>query len=169
MAYMGQVLKSPVLNKIASQVKSQGPLRTEWAQGWESSEDAERKLEAHNRGPFLLVFAWVILNSAFPSNSIQCLPPTTITKRKGLVVGFLGVKSSDGSGSLCYSAHYYLWFWQIWFFGSIFLYGTQEYCSKYIHVLTRTCQRLASHTTKTSPYTVMVRSWAGQKWRNSTT
>lgn len=46
MAYMGQILKSPVLNKIASQVKRQDPVRTEWAQGWESLEDAEQKPEA---------------------------------------------------------------------------------------------------------------------------
>lgn len=73
MAYMGQILNSPVLNKKASQVQCQEPVKT--AQGWESSENAEQKQKAHNMGSFIFLPVWVILYPALPSNPIQCPSP----------------------------------------------------------------------------------------------
>lgn len=107
MAYMGQTLNSPIINKLASQVKCQEPVKTD--QGWESSENAEQKLEAHNRGSFIFL---TVLNPGFPVIPYSALPPTIITKQKGLLLGFLGVKGSSGGGSLCYSSNYCLLFWQ---------------------------------------------------------
>lgn len=86
MAYMGQTLNSPIINKLASQVKCQEPVKTD--PGWESSENAEQKLEAHNRGSFIFLTVWVILNPGFPVIHTMPFPPPLLPNKRGFYLGF---------------------------------------------------------------------------------
>lgn len=98
MAYMGQILNSPALNRIVSQVKSQALVTAEWIQSWEYSQDPEQRLKEHTIGALsclcLSESSPMLHCPVIPFKSVQSI---TITKQRSF--HFLWVKDRVGGGS----------------------------------------------------------------------
>ena len=63
-----------------------------------SSQDAEQKLGAYDRGSFIFLFVWVILNPGFPIISYNALPQLLLLNKRGFYLAFYEEKVVEGDG-----------------------------------------------------------------------